>query len=278
MSTLYTVIALFAILATGVIAAPAFAQIVEAITVTTDKETYANGEVVVISGEVREKLSGTPVTLQVISSNGNLVTVKQLDVSEDKTYGTEITAGGPLWGKEGTYTIKVLYGTNARTAEATFEFGGSEGSTAPSGKSIPVTGNPELLVGYSIQGGKIISIEPDVSANSLLVIIETTSDGQVKLMIPREVIDARNGPDGKSGEDVDFFVLADGSEVDFEETTTASVRTLTIPFDDGTSQIEIIGTWVIPEFGAMAAIILAVAIVSIIAVSARTRLSIMPRY
>jgi predicted secreted protein with PEFG-CTERM motif len=72
--------------------------------------------------------------------------------------------------------------------------------------------------------------------------------------------------------------LTDGSEVDFEEATTASERTLTIPFEDGTSQIEIIGTWVIPEFGAMAAIILAVAIVSIIAVSARTRLSIMPRY
>ena len=278
MSTLYTIVALFAILATGVIAAPAFAQMVEPISVTTDKETYANGEVVAISGEVRERLSGTPVTLQVISDNGNLVTVEQLDVSEDNTYGTEITAGGPLWGSQGTYTIKVLYGTNSRTAEATFEFGGSEGSTTPSGKSIPVTGNPELLVGYSIQGGKILSIEPDIPAKSLKVMIETTSDGEVTLMIPRGVIDARNGPDGNSGEDVDFFVLTDGSEVDFEEATTASERTLTIQFEDGTSEIEIIGTWVIPEFGAMAAIILAVAIVSIIAVSARTRLSIMPRY
>ena len=277
MSTLYTVIALFAILATGVIAAPAFAQIVDPITVTTDKDTYDDGETITITGQVSQRLSGYPVTLQVIASNGNLVTVKQLDVSEDNTYGTDIAAGGALWRSQGTYTIKVLYGTDTRTAEATFEFSGSAG-TAPSGKTVPVTGNPELLVGYSIKGGKIISIEPDVSAKSLMVTIETTSDGEVKLMIPREVIDARNGPDGKSGDDVDFFVLVDGSEVDFDETTTASDRTLTIPFEDGTSQIEIIGTWVIPEFGAMAAIILAVAIVSIIAVSARTRLSIMPRY
>ncbi len=277
MSTLYTVIALFAILATGVIAAPAFAQIVDPITVTTDKDTYDDGETITITGQVSQRLSGYPVTLQVISANGNLVTVKQLDVSEDNTYGTDIAAGGALWRSQGTYTIKVLYGTDTRTAEATFEFSGSAG-TAPSGKTVPVTGNPELLVGYSIKGGKIISIEPDVSAKSLMVTIETTSDGEVKLMIPREVIDARNGPDGKSGDDVDFFVLVDGSEVDFDETTTASDRTLTIPFADGTSQIEIIGTWVIPEFGTMAAIILAVAIVSIIAVSARTRLSIMPRY
>ena len=278
MSTLYTVIALFAILATGVIAAPAFAQVVDPITVTTDKDAYDDGDTITITGQVSQRLSGYPVTLQVISANGNLVTVKQLDVSEDNTYGTDIAAGGSLWRSQGTYTIKVLYGTDTRTAETTFEFSGSVGGTTPSGKSIPVTGNPELLVGYSIKGGKIISIEPDVTAKSLMVTIETTSDGEVKLIIPRGVIDAKSGPDGKSGEDVDFFVLVDGSEVDFDETTTASDRTLTIPFDDGTTQIEIIGTWVIPEFGAMAAIILAVAIVSIIAVSARTRLSIMPRY
>lgn len=279
MSTLYTVIALFAILATGVNVAPAFAQIVDPITVTTDQESYNDGDVISITGQVRERLSGYPVTLQVVAANGNLVTVEQLDVSEDSTYGTEIAAGGALWRSQGTYTIKVLYGTDTRTAETTFEFSGSIG-TGPSGKHVPVEGNPELLVGYSITGGKLVSIAPDIDAKSLIVTIEPTSDdgGQVKLMIPREVIDARNGPDGQSGEDVDFFVLVDGSEVDFEETTTASERTLTIPFEGDSSQIEIIGTWVIPEFGAMAAIILAVAIVSIIAFSARTRLSIMPRY
>jgi predicted secreted protein with PEFG-CTERM motif len=49
-------------------------------------------------------------------------------------------------------------------------------------------------------------------------------------------------------------------------------------FPAGTEQIEVIGTYVIPEFGAIAAMILAVAIISIIAVSARSKLSIMPRY
>ncbi|WKT58805.1 PEFG-CTERM sorting domain-containing protein [Candidatus Nitrosotenuis chungbukensis] len=279
MSTLYTVIALFAILATGVNVAPAFAQIVDAITVTTDQESYNDGDLISISGQVRERLSGYPVTLQIIAANGNLVTVEQLDVSEDNTYGTEIAAGGALWRSQGEYTIKVLYGTDTRTAETTFEFSGSTGQI-PSGKYVPVEGNPELLVGYSITGGRIVSIAPDIPAKSLIVTIEPTSDdgGQVKLMIPREVIDARNGADGQSGEDIDFFVLVDGSEVDFDETTTASERTLTIPFEGDGSQIEIIGTWVIPEFGAMAAIILAVAIVAIVAVSARTRLSIMPRY
>ncbi len=43
-------------------------------------------------------------------------------------------------------------------------------------------------------------------------------------------------------------------------------------------EVEIIDGVVIPEFGAIAALILAVAIISIIAVSAKSKLSIMPRY
>ena len=42
--------------------------------------------------------------------------------------------------------------------------------------------------------------------------------------------------------------------------------------------VEIIDGVVIPEFGTIAAMILAVAIISIIAISAKSRLSIIPRY
>jgi predicted secreted protein with PEFG-CTERM motif len=134
------------------------------------------------------------------------------------------------------------------------------------------------LVNYSIRGGKVISIVPSLPDKSLIITIETTNDGELTVTLPRGLIDAKLGPDGMSGEDDVFFVLVDGAEVDFDETTTSEDRTLTIPFEDGTTEIEIIGTFVIPEFGAMAAIILAVAIVSIIAVSAKSRLSILPRY
>ena len=51
-----------------------------------------------------------------------------------------------------------------------------------------------------------------------------------------------------------------------------------IPFYNGSEEIEIIGTFVIPEFGTIAAIILAVAITSIIVLSAKTRLSIIPKF
>ena len=43
-------------------------------------------------------------------------------------------------------------------------------------------------------------------------------------------------------------------------------------------EVEIVDGHVIPEFGVIAAMILAVAIVSIIVVTAKTKLSLVPRY
>jgi len=46
----------------------------------------------------------------------------------------------------------------------------------------------------------------------------------------------------------------------------------------GTEKIEIHGSWAIPELGVIAAMILAVAIESIIVITAKTRLSLVPKY
>ena len=54
-------------------------------------------------------------------------------------------------------------------------------------------------------------------------------------------------------------------------------RTLHIEYDAGTEKIEIVGSHVVPEFGTIAMIILAVAIVSIIAITAKTRTTLIPR-
>jgi len=275
MSTRFKGFALLAILAAAVGAVPAFAQEnpldTVPITVTTDQESYADGETIVISGEAKDYISGVQVSIVVLNPIGNVVTIQQVDLDTDKTYSTSITAGGSLWKATGTYTVKVQYGGENRSNETTFEFGGSSGG-APSGKTAHVE-NTDFDVSYSITGGKVLGITADVEANSLLVSIQTTSDGTLTITLPRELIDAKI-----NGEDDSFFVLIDGEEVEFEEETTSADRTLTISFQDGAEEIEIIGTQIVPEFGAIAALVLAVAIISIIAVSAKTRLRLMPKY
>lgn len=276
MSTHLKAFTLFAIIIAGIGGGYAFAQTegldVSGIIVKTDMESYVDGDTVMISGQVRDLLSGTPVSLQVFAANGNLVTIQQLDVSPDKTFSTEISAGGALWKSKGTYTIKVLYGTQSRTAEATFDFGGSSGTTSKPSPTVKVD-RTNFVLSYKITGGSVLSVTPDDEANSLIIAIKTTSDGVLTITLPRALIDAKI-----NGQDDNFFVLIDGEEVDFDETTTTTDRTLTIAFPDGAEEIEIIGSFVVPEFGTIAALILAIAIISIIAVSAKTRLSILPKY
>ena len=271
-----SVFALSAIIIASIGVAPVFGQIQDTIVVTTDKSSYSEGDSIMVTGEVKVLLGGEALSLIVKAPNGNIVSVDQLTVGSDKKFSTDLTAGGSLMRSDGTYTIIVQYGSQSRTAETTFSFSGS-GMSSNEGS---VTGNTVLIDGadesisYKITGGKLISIMPDVDAKSLIVTIEATSDGSLTITIPRSVADALDN-DGK--DDV-YFVLVDGEEVDFDETKTSTSRTLTIQFPAGAEEIEIIGTFVVPEFGTIAVMILAVAIISIIAISARSRLSIMPKY
>ena len=174
MSTHLKAFTLFAILIASIGGGSAIAQtpgqMVEAVVVTTDKESYGIGDIVKISGEVRELLSGYPVTLQVIAANGNIVTLAQLDVNADKTFSMEITSGGPLWKSTGEYTVKVLYGTESRKTETTFQFGGPGGGSTggPSGPTIGVD-RTSFVLSYTITGGSVLSVTPDDEANSLII-------------------------------------------------------------------------------------------------------------
>jgi predicted secreted protein with PEFG-CTERM motif len=270
-----TVFALSAILIASIGIAPAFGQ--SSVVISTDKPSYSEGETILVTGEVAQLLGGYGLTITV-KSDLAIVYIGQLTVGADKKFSTTIAAGGSLMKNDGTYTITVQYGDNKNNAASTtFEFGGST-VTPPTDVSkvtettVSVSGSNDLI-GYEITGGKLVNIMPDVDANSLIVSIDATNDGSLTLTIPRSVLDATI-----NGGDDDFFVLIDGEEVDFDETVSSTDRTLTIAFPAGAEEIEIIGTFVVPEFGTIAAMILAVAIISIIAISAKSRLSIIPRY
>ena len=244
------------------------------ITVTTDKTSYNDGDKLTISGTTQDYISGTPVSVIIRNPIGNIVQIAQVDLASDKTYTTTITVGGSsLWQAAGTYEVDVQFGSKDRSAKTTFQFTGSTGGPS-SGNTIKVDGT-DFSITYSITNGKVLGIKADIPSKSLIVSIQTTGDGQLTMDLPRALIDAKKS-DNQT--DDQFFVLNDGQETQFTETTTTTDRTLTIPFTDGTEQIEIIGTWIVPEFGAIAALVLAIAIISIIAVSAKTGLRFMPKY
>ena len=129
-------------------------------------------------------------------------------------------------------------------------------------------GSSEVNVGgnctsYDISGGHVISATVNTNDNSFIVNIDADDDGTLTI-----------SPSTSTQKGI-FMVLVDGEESDDAE---INGNTVVVPFNAGTEEIEIIGTFVIPEFGTIAAMILAVAIISIVAISAKSRLSIVPRY
>ena len=283
---------IFGILITSVGTTTVFGEN-ESVIVSTDKSSYSANDVILISGEIKYIALGNQLSLIIQSPNGNIAYIGQMTVNSDNQFSTEINPGGSYWKIPGTYTIQITQNENNQ-ANTSFEFKGitnvPENELEQNIMEDIVTDDPVIiysivtattltiqestdLISYEITNGKITNVIPDLDAVSLLIDIEAINDGSITLTIPRLVLDATI-----NDKDDEFFVLVDGEEVDFEEISTLTDRTLTIEFLAGSEQIEIIGTFVIPEFGTIAAMILAVAIISIIAISSKSRLGMLSRY
>jgi len=118
----------------------------------------------------------------------------------------------------------------------------------------------------TVTSGVIHHIGANSDDDTLLVhLFGADDDGELKITLNSKII--------TPFDDGSYFVLINNEEVEFEQMG----RTLHIEYDAGTEKIEIVGSHVVPEFGTIAMIILAVAIVSIIAITAKTRISLIPR-
>lgn len=244
------------------------------ILIKTDKSVYDHKSQIRIDGSVSAVKAGANVGLRVMGPPpfNNIVTVAQATVGPDGKFSTTLNTSGDLWKYDGIYTILATYGGESARAKATVELTGgiikgpsvtcAANELAASGQCIP----------YTITGATVTSARINVGTTSLIINISPSDEGTITLEIPRRVLDTDATSDP-------LFVLVNGEEVESEETATATTRTVTISFGPESEEIEIIGTFAIPEFGAVAALILAVAIISIIAVTAKTRLNVLvPKY
>ena len=119
----------------------------------------------------------------------------------------------------------------------------------------------------SVTSGVIHHIGANTDDDTLIVhLFGADDDGELKITLNKDII--------TPFDDGSYFVLVENEEVDFEQMG----RTLHIEYGAGAETIEIVGSHVVPEFGTIAMIILAVAIVSIIAITAKTRTSLIPKF
>ena len=245
------------------------AEAVDEVTLSTSSDIYYNGDHVVIFGNVDTFFENLPITIQIYYET-NLISVAQVPVAKDGTFVSSFYATGSKWKDEGSYMVRAQY-TSTQIAETTFEFFSQaiDKSSAIFPVDIPNSGTFD--VGYTVRGGEVKDVDINLERYSLLV--ETTMDtnGNIILKLPRDSFDAQN-----DGTDTTFIILIskqnnvaeDFMQVEYEEIAVSpDYRTIRIPLEEGDKWIEVIGTYVIPEFGSIAIIILVVAVSSAIIVS-----------
>jgi hypothetical protein len=92
-------------------------------------------------------------------------------------------------------------------------------------------------IGYDFDG-EVIAMAIDKETMSLLIATENVRTSQFQIALLNEVIQAENN---------EFAVLVNGIEVNYEVSATADpILTFIVP--DFTEEIEIIGTYIVPEF------------------------------
>ena len=244
-----------------------------------------DGNIISISGETTSNI--TDVTLRVISPNGqNVVAVDQVAPDANGEFNTQFNVSN--WSQDGMYQIKANQGTSLLYS---------------------ITVSVDVNGGMTAETSTTQSSMVDNFTTSEAVEITTTTTEEVRgLSISANAMEGSDtieitGQTSKTNEDVTFTVTSpNGNLVSVDQISPGSDGSFatdilvggplwsqdgayTVTAQQGNDsmftdsvEVEVADGLVVPEFGTIAAMILAVAIISIVAISAKSRLSIVPRY
>jgi len=222
----------------------------------------------------------TDVTFTVVSPIGNIVGIAQVTPDENGDFGTEFKVG--LWTEDGFYTIQAKQGpgiytltvnveVNNRMTENIFETESTlDGIFVPYQQKVTKDAGlvlDDIIIEYGSTMFEITGTTDRVSQAITLTVIapngNVVSIAQVAASLDGEFTSVIN-VGGSMWKQDGFY--------------TVKVYQNDNPKYSDSKQVDIKDGVVIPEFGTISAMILAVAIISIIAISAKSRLSIIPRY
>jgi len=234
-----------------------------------------------VSGHTRSQI--TDITFTVISPSLNVVSIDQITPDANGDFATEFKVN-PMWKESGFYTIKAEQSPHGSSLyKASLRVQVINGRTSETDVTESTLGTGFFEPKPIERTGLIIKEANSIAGSNTIAIIGTTDSAStitIKIIAPNgNVVTAdqfapvldENGhflKDITTGgplwnQDGQYTIVAQqGDDLRYKNSIEVGIK-------DGV---------VIPEVGAIAVMILAVAIISIIAVSAKSRLSIMPRY
>jgi len=258
----------------------AFAQQSQGMSImaTADK----GSDTITVTGETVSSL--TDVTFRVTSPNMSVVSIDQISPDGNGRFVKEFKVG-PTWTEDGLYKITVMQGignnslytlnvlvevVNGMTERTSVTESNMEGIfTLPQNNTATDAGL--MLDAIVIENGSTMFEVTGLTDR-------VSQDITVTVTAPNEnVITIDQISPMLSGEFAAEIAVG-GSLWKQDGSYTVTVQQFDDPKYTASTEVDILDGVVVPEFGTIAAMILAVAIISIIAVSAKSRLSIIPRY
>lgn len=224
------------------------------IAVKLDKERYNRGDLMIVSGAVKNLVNQIPLTVQVFDPVRNLVHVEQTTVAADGRFSLPVKTEGPLWNVPGTYSLVVQYGFKHVSATVQFKFEQEDIPTEGVFNVKDLSSGQNFDLNYTVTGGQVNSMVIEPQDLALVIQVDAQNAGMVHLQIPRLLLDAKTP--GNSDESFLVFVNDDEVTSFHEGSPDAKYRALDIPIVSGDYKIEIIGTTIVPEFEGMSGLIL----------------------
>jgi len=233
-----------------------------------------SGSSCAISGDTDR--SDQDATMVVTASNGNIVTVGQLGTSGGH-YSTSLNVSGL---DDGSYTIAINQGSSSKysLSVSVDVSGGSSDSSASISNMVAAseeTGATETasasgltLTAGGMEGSTTIDVSGTTDRSGDITLTVTAPNGNI---VTVSQISPSSGSFATTITTGGALWSQDGMY------TIKAVQGAASNYQVS-AEVEVIDGHVIPEFGVIAAMILAVAIVSIIVVTAKTKLSLVPRY
>ena len=225
-------------------------------------------------------LGSAAVTFQVVSPSGNnLVTIDQVIPNEDGSFTTTLKVG-PTWNEDGLYSITAKQG-QASIYTLTVFVEVTSGMTGATDVTESTLETKSIITTYVARDGGIeISAEAVEGSDTIIITGSTDRSADIVFTVKApngNLADASQVSPDDNGEFVTEFKV-NGPMWKQDGLYTVTAQQYANSAYISTVQVDIQDGLVVPEFGTIAAMILAVAIISIIAISAKSRLSIIPRY
>lgn len=239
------------------------------IVVRTDRTEYYPGEKAIIFGNVSSDIltEGQSVVLLIYNPLGALARSDLIYPAPNGTFSYELPLGGRLMMHVGDYTVVTTYlGAYQSGTKYSLSSGGGDYLCQWTCVYELHFNNNTYYIEYRIEG-IIENITVDVETKSLTIdaVVYPRYSG-LEVNLPKSLIDATALDDAGQSRNANFTVLANGIKATSNEIAPSlqnpdrnyDYRVLLIEdLMQGENRIEIIGTWVSPEFGIVALLIVA---------------------